>query len=130
MKLSGWLLAGIMVGTLALVGCNKPTTTTTTSVDTSALQTSFQSAEATVKESADKAIAAVKNSDYAGAVAELKKLAENAKLTPEQQQAVKDVLAKVQSALSETAGKAAEQVDKAAAEAGKALKDVPKTPAP
>ncbi len=103
-----------MAATLALAGCSKQG-----SIDTSALETNFKSAEATVKDSADKAIAAIKSADYAGALTELKKLAENAKLTPEQQQAIKDVMAKVQAAVGEAAGKAAE-------EAGKALKDMPK----
>ena len=75
-------------------------------------------AEASLKDSADKAVASVKAADYSGALAELKTLAGNAKLTPEQQQAIKDVMAQVQKALTDAAGKAAE-------EAGKALKDVP-----
>lgn len=113
MRISGWILAAVMATTLALVGCSKQS-----GVDASALETSFKSADATVKDSADKAIAAIKAADYPGAIVELKKLAENAKLTPEQQQAIKDMMAKVQGGIGEAAGKATE-------EAGKALKDVP-----
>ncbi|HOX55364.1 MAG TPA: hypothetical protein P5205_01515 [Candidatus Paceibacterota bacterium] len=111
-----------MTATLALAGCSKPTG----NVDTSALESSFQSAEASVKESADKAIAAIKSADYAGAVAELKKLAENAKLTPEQKQSVNDWIAKAQNAVGEAVGKAADEAGKVADDAAKAVKDLPK----
>ena len=114
MRTSGWILTVVLAGALALVGCNKQG-----SVDTAALETSFKAAEASLKDSADKAVASVKAADYSGALAELKTLAGNAKLTPEQQQAIKDVMAQVQKALTDAAGKAAE-------EAGKALKDMPK----
>jgi hypothetical protein len=119
MKLSGWIVTVVMAGVLALTGCNKQGDMGTATVDTSALETSFAAAEASVKDSADKAAAAIKSADYSGALAELKKLADDAKLTPEQQQAVKDVMAQVQKAITDAAGKATE-------EAGKALQNVPK----
>jgi hypothetical protein len=103
-----------MAGALALAGCSKQG-----NIDTSALETNFKSAEAALKDSADKAVAAVRAADYSGALAELKKLADNAKLTPEQQQAIKDVMAQVQNAVADAAGKAA-------GEASKAMKDMPK----
>ena len=115
MRMSGWIMTAVMAATLGLAGCAKQG-----SVDTSALESNFKSAEATVKASADKAIAAVKSADYSGAVAELKTLAGNAKLTPEQKQAITDTLAQVEKAIADAASKAA-------GEANKALKDVPKT---
>lgn len=124
MKISAWILTAVVATTLALVGCGK--SGGGESVDTSALQASFESAEASVKESAEKAIAAVKSSDWAGAVTELKKLLEDAKLTAEQQQAVKDTLAKVQSAIGKVAGEVTEGAEKAIDDAAKAVKELPK----
>ncbi len=103
-----------MAVTLTMASCNKPS-----SVDTSSFQKSFKSAEAAVQTGADKVITAVKSADYAGALTELKALANNAKLTPEQQQAIKDLMTQVENAIKEAATKAAD-------EAGKALKEVPK----
>jgi len=124
MKISAWILTAVVASTLALVGCGK--SGGDESVDTSALQASFESAEASVKESAEKAIAAVKSSDWAGAVTELKKLLEDAKLTAEQQQAVKDTLAKVQTAIGKVAGEVTEGAEKAIDDAAKAVKELPK----
>lgn len=126
MRINGWILTAVMAATLALVGCKPASEVAKPVIDTAALETSFQSAEASVKESATKAIAAIKSADYAGAVAELKKLAEDAKLAPEQQQAVKDIMAKVQSAIGDAAGKVAGEAGKVADDAAKAVKDVPK----
>ena len=123
MRINGWILTAVMAASLALVGCKPATETAKPAIDTAALETSFQSAEASVKDSATKAIAAIKSADYAGAVAELKKLAEDAKLTPEQQQAVKDIIAKVQSAIGDAAGKAAGEAGKVPDDAAKAVKD-------
>jgi hypothetical protein len=103
-----------MTVTLAMAGCGKQG-----SVDTSALQQSFKTAEAAAQTSADKVVSAVKSGDYAGAMTELKSLASNAKLTPEQQQAIKDVMAQVEKAIADAAGKAAD-------EASKAMQNIPK----
>jgi prophage DNA circulation protein len=103
-----------MTVTLAMAGCGKQG-----GIDTGSLQRSFKSAEAAMQTSADKAIAAIKSADYSGALAELKTLASNAKLTPEQQQTIKDVMAQVEQAISDAANKAADA-------ANKAMKDVPK----
>ena len=102
-----------MAVTLAMAGCSKQG-----SVDTSALEKSFKPAEAALQTSADKVVTAIKSDDYSGAMAELKTLASYAKLTPEQQQAIKDVMAQVEKAISDAAGKAA-------GEASKAMKDMP-----
>ncbi len=114
MKTSRWIHTAIMTVTLAMAGCGKQS-----SVDTASLEKSFKSAEATVQTGADKAVAAIKSADYSGAMTELKSLASNAKLTPEQQQAIKDVMAQVEKAISDAASKAA-------GETSKAMKDMPK----
>ena len=114
MKTSRWIHTAIMTVTLAMAGCGKQG-----SVDTGSLEKSFKSAEAAVQTSADKAVAAIKSADYSSAMTELKTLASNAKLTPEQQQAIKDVMAQVEKAIADAASKAA-------GEANKAMKDLPK----
>ena len=101
-------LAAIAAVMFAVAGCGSKS-----SVDTKPIETSFQSAEAATKSAADKAVSAIKSADYAGAVSELKSLASKAKLTPEQQQAIKDVMAQVEKALAEMAKKAAGEAEKA-----------------
>ena len=112
---SKWIHSTIMALTLAMSGCSKQS-----SVDTALFEKSFKSAEATVQPSADKIITAIKSADYSGALAELKTLANNAKLTPDQQQAVQNVVAQVEKLIADT-------VRKAAGEASTAGKDSPKT---
>ncbi len=114
MKLHIEILALALVASLSLIGCGG-----SKKVDTAALEKSFSSAEATLKSSADKAVTAIKNTDYKGALAELQKLAANAKLTDDQKKAINDTVAQVQKFISETA-------TKAAGEAGKAIGDVQK----
>ena len=113
MKVSGWILTAVMTMTLAMAGCSKQG-----GIDTAAFESSFKSAEAALQPSVEKAVAAVKGADYSGAMAELKTLASNAKLTPEQQQVIKDLMAQVGKAISEAAGKVA-------GDASKAVKDMP-----
>jgi hypothetical protein len=115
MKTNAWILAGIIAGTLALAGCAKQL-----GVDPAPIEKSFASAEAAAKVSADKAVTAIKAGDYAGAMTELKTLAGNAKLTPEQQQAIKDVMAQVQQAVADAAAKVK-------GDASKAMGDMQKT---
>src|ERR1035441_9939401 len=88
MKTTKWIHTAIMTVTLAMAGCGKQS-----SVDTASFERSFKTAEAGVQNSADKVVTAIKSVDYTGAMAELKTLAGNAKLTPEQQQSIKDVMA-------------------------------------
>jgi hypothetical protein len=59
--------------------------------------------------------------DYSTAAAELRSLASNVKLTDSQKQAVNDMIAQVQKALSEGVTKAAEGADKAIGDAKKAI---------
>jgi hypothetical protein len=115
MKASGWILTAVMAATLAMAGCTKEG-----SVDTAAFEKSFKTAEAAVQTSAEKVTTAIKAGDYSGAMAELKTLASNAKLTPEQQQTIKDVMAQVEKLVADAA-------NKVAGEASKAVKDLPKT---
>jgi hypothetical protein len=121
MKVSGWILTAVMTMTLAMAGCSKQG-----GIDTAAFESSFKSAEAALQPTVEKAVAAIKGADYSGAMAELKTLAGNAKLTPEQQQAIKDVMAQVEKAIADAAAKAADAAGKAADDASKAMKDMPK----
>ncbi len=75
MKPYSWFLISFLAAALALVGCSK-----SSKVDPSPVEKSFASADAALKSSADKAVAAIKNADYSGALAELQKLAANARI--------------------------------------------------
>ena len=125
MKISAWIVTAVAAMTLALVGCGQQGGGGGggggATVDTSSFESTFQAAEATIKASAEKAIAAVKGADYSAAVAELKKLADDAKLTPEQKQAIKDLMEKVQKALADAAGKVTTEASKAVDDVTKAL---------
>jgi type IV pilus biogenesis protein CpaD/CtpE len=108
-------LVGILVITL-LVGCAKKQ-----EVDTGKLEASFSTAEPTTKGEVDKAVAAVKSQDWAGATASLKKLAADAKLTEAQKQAVKDTMDSIGNKIKEAAGKVSDEANKALGEAQKSL---------
>jgi len=112
MKSFKTLFLTIAVVGLTLVACSKKS-----SVDTFALESSFKSADAATKSVADNAASAIKSADYAGALSQLQSLAKETKLTPEQQQAIKDVLANVQQAISDAAAKAVGEATKAAGDA-------------
>jgi len=105
-----------MAAALLLAGCSG-----SSKVDTTALQKSFAPAETALKSSADKAVTAIKNADYKGALDELQKLSANAKLTDDQKKSVSDVIAQVQKVISETAAKAAEGANKAIGDVQKKL---------
>jgi len=117
MKIQTWILASITASILVVAGCSK----SGGSVDAAPVEKSFATAEAPVKSTADKAVAAIKGADYTTAVAELQKLAADAKLTPEQKKAVSDVLAQVQKAMADLGKKATEDASKALGDAQKAL---------
>jgi len=116
MKIHQLILITVMAAAFALGGCKK------SGVDTSGLEKSFKSAEPASQSSADKVVSAVKAGDYAGATAELKTLAEQAKLTPEQQQAIKDVTAQLQQMIADAAKKAGEKANEAVGDLQKSLK--------
>ena len=113
-----WTLSALTAAALVLNGCGSKS-----SVDTAPLEKSFASADPASKTTADQAVSAIKSSDYPGAMAQLQKLAGQAKLTPEQKQAVQDVLAQVQKQLTDSASKEGKDAEKAA---GDLQKSIPK----
>ncbi len=115
MKQFTWLFVGILMLTV-VIGCGKKS-----SVDTGKLESSFKSAEPATQSESDKAIAAVKAGNYSEALADLQRLAGKAKLTAEQQAAIKDVVAQVQKAMTDAANKAATDAQKAGQDLKKSL---------
>jgi len=111
-----WVVIAMAALAMVVGGCGKKS-----SVDTAALESSFKSADAATQSTADKVVTAVKSADYSGALSQLQTLAKNAKLTPDQQQAIKDVMAQVQKAISDTATKAAGEASKSLDNAAKSL---------
>ena len=135
MKTHQLLLTGTVAVVLALSsGCGKTESSSgtasesgssasaTAKVDTSKFTAAFQSAAADVKPVADAVVNAVKGADYSAAIEKLKDLGSKYKITPEQQQAVNDLIAQVQAALGGAATKATESATKAANDLGNALK--------
>ena len=116
MKMTVWMCAVAMMAVVGLTACSKQG-----SVEIGKLQSAFASAEPAVKQSVEKAISAIKEQNYAGALAPLQEAASKAKLTPEQEKAVNDVIAQVKEALSKAAGKAAEGAEKAVGDLKNAL---------
>jgi len=114
------LLFSVVIMAAALVaftGCKKDETPgaaggAVTNVDTAAAEREFNAAEPTVRAEYDKAALAIRHGNYGGALEQLGRLASNAKLTPEQQKAVKDLMAQVQQALTKGANKAIDDVKK------------------
>ena len=116
MKATFLILSCFAALALTMVGCAKKS-----EVDTSKLEKSFATAEPADKGQATKVVDAVKAGDYNAALASLKTLAQQAKLTPEQKSAIEDVTAQVQKALSEAISKAADSSKKAADDLKKSL---------
>ena len=117
MNIQKILITASIALTFAFVGCNKQGA----SVDTAPLEKSFQSADAPAKSTSDSIVAEIKSANYSGAVSDLTKLAQNTKLSAEQQQAVKDILAQVEKALADTAAKAGADASKTATDLQKSL---------
>jgi hypothetical protein len=108
---------------LGLTACSKKEA----AVDTSKVESSFQSAPAADRTDVDKAIAAIKSNDYATALTSLKQAAANVKLTPAQQEAVKDLVAQVQAKLTAMGNEALEKTkDTANKTASDLQKSLPK----
>jgi DNA-binding NtrC family response regulator len=116
MKLYKWMMTALTAMMLVSTGCGSKS-----SVDTAPLEKSFASAEPANKTAADSAVSAIKSEDYPGAMAQLQKLASQAKLTPEQQQAIKDTLAQVQKQVADAATKAGKDAQKTATDLQKSL---------
>lgn len=100
----------------ALAGCSKKS-----DVDTVKFEQSFATAEPADKSEATKVVDAVKAGDYNAALASLKTLAQQAKLTPEQKAAIQDVTDQVQKQLKAVINKAVEGGEKALEDAKKSL---------
>jgi len=105
---------------LGLTGCSK-SGSDAAAIDTSKLQSTFSAVAAVDKAEVEKAIGAIKSGDFASAVTSLKQAAANVKLTPEQQQAIKDTLAQVQAKLGAAATEAADKAKTAAGDLQKAV---------
>jgi hypothetical protein len=114
-KLSLWTVFAIVALSL-VIGCAKKS-----EVDTSKLESSFASAEPADKTEMDKAVSSIKAGDFSSGLASLQKLSSQAKLTPEQQQAVQDVIAQVQKQLGDLAQKAGDEAQKTLDAAKQAL---------
>lgn len=103
----GSLIVGLA---LVLVGCGK----NESGIDVSKLQNAFSSANAPAKAEVDKAITAIKAGEYSQALSSLGAAAKEAKLTPEQQAAINDVVGQVKAKVKGAVQEGAEQAKKAA----------------
>lgn len=119
-----YLIISLFASVLLLAGCSKQAGGVT--VDTSKIESAFTSADSAIKTTLDSAVTAVKSGDYSGAVTTLQKLASEAKLTPEQQQAVKDFMAQVQAQIGSALKSAADAGKSAGDAATKAVDDATK----
>jgi hypothetical protein len=122
MKHITWLVTLLAVLTLSLVACSKQK-----GVDTNPLQKSFASADTSLQSTVNKIIVSVQTEDYTAALADLKKLGENTKLTAEQKQAITDTVAQINKFAADALKKATEGAAKAADGASKAAGDASKT---
>lgn len=107
MKRCVCLLLAVMSLSLAVVGCGTKNT-----VDTSKLESSFKSSPPATQTDVDKAVSAIKAGNYSEAMSDLQRLGGKAKLTPEQQQAIKDTIAAIQKQMGSAANKAAGDLQK------------------
>jgi uncharacterized protein YjbJ (UPF0337 family) len=98
-RLAIWLLTGCLVASFGFLGCKKQEEPGP--IDTSRIEQTFATSDGSVKETLGEAVDAVKAGEYSEATSLLKELAESAKLTPEQQTAVKDFLPSLQAKLKE-----------------------------
>jgi ribosome assembly protein YihI (activator of Der GTPase) len=102
-KLVGWIVAVVLAA-----GCSRHH-----GVDTGPLASSFERSEPTLRQDADKAIAAIKAGNLPDALTQLDRLGKRAKLSAEQQKAVQDTIAQIQKQMEQAAKAAAEDAPKA-----------------
>ena len=95
-------LAWLCLAAVLLAGCSRYH-----GINTGNLSSSFKLSEPSLKTEADAAIKAIRDNKLPDALAELQKLAKRAKLSAEQQQAVKDVIVQIQTKMEADAKKAA-----------------------
>ncbi len=111
-------------------GVQEGNASTAQTLDTSKLQTAFQTAPEVDKAQVQQAIEAVKAKNYQGALASLQKVATTANLTPEQKSAVQDLMDQIKAkgmALGKTmTGMGAAATNQAAEGASNAGQDLQK----
>ncbi len=107
MKHLVWLVTLVAALAVGLAACSKKN-----EVDTAKLQKSFQTADSATQSTVNKAIVAIQSADYTEALNELKKVAGQAKLTPEQQQTVKDTIDQVTKMMGQKVEKAVGDLQK------------------
>ena len=99
-----------------IIGCGK-----SNNVSTGKLESSFSAAEPASKSKVDAAVDAIKAGNYSDAMAKLQAVSAQAKLTPEQKQAVQDVIAQVQKELTAAAGQMQKDATKSVGDMQKSL---------
>ncbi len=107
MKQHIWI-ALILALVVGFVGCSSKKG----EVDTAKLQKSFANSDQKVNSTVQQAVIAIQSDDYAGAITQLKKVAAEAKLTPEQQQVIKDTLDQLSKKVAESAKGAVNEMQK------------------
>ncbi len=116
MKFHQFILTAAAAVTLAFAGCGNRA-----GIDTAPLEKSFETADGQHQMIMDQAVAFIKKGDYAGALTQLQRMVRDTRLTPEQQQAVKDVVAKLQKVIADAAATTGGQAGKAAGDVQKTL---------
>jgi|ERR1017187_3129045 hypothetical protein len=107
MKRFAWMLVVALGASLVITGCGHKG-----AVSTSELQSNFKSAEPAMRTLVDNAVAAVKSNNYPEALSNLQLLSHKARLTPDQQQSLKDTIAAIQEKTSSTTNKPAAEPPK------------------
>lgn len=112
MKKLGFITTLVLsISLLGLVGCSK-----SGGIDTTKVQSAFQTASTVDKAEVEKAITAIKAGDFAAALASLQKAVASANVTAEQKSSLQDLINEVQAKVSDAAKKAVSDATKAAKE--------------